>query len=374
MEDYLPYSLHSLDKREEREVLKILRSNNLTQGKTTEEFEERINEYIGSKYTVSVSNGTAALHIALMILSGGKKNNIVTTPLTYVATSNMVLATGNNLYFGDINKDTLLLDPFKLKDKRSYDGAIIVHYGGRPNNIEDWENFNGWIIEDSSHSFGSKRFYNGKWEVIGSNPYSLLSTFSLHASKVLTTGEGGLIVTNDYSIYREAKKLRDNGREEGEVYRIGFNYRLTDIQAAIGIVQLSKLGSFLEKRLDLARLYNLHLDKYNKYLEIPEIISGSYKSSLHLYVVRLRLENLRVDRDTILQELRSKGIGVQVHYKPIYRFKYYLNHYRKSIKDCQVMEKVYPTLLTLPLFYNMEEVDIFRVIRSIGEVIRKYKY
>lgn len=366
------YASHCIDEEEISAVVKVLRSDYLTQGKTVEAFEDAICQFIGCKHAIVVNSGTSALHLAVKILGkhyrNPKQGKIVTTPLTFVATVNAITNNGFTPMLQDIDKETLQMIPYKSNwklDDEPTQGQIIVHYGGVPNfPVKD---YHGWIIEDAAHSFGIDRLIPEKkgtingFEMVGANPYCQFTCFSFHAIKSITTGEGGALVTQDADLALQARTLRDHGRLDGLCIEPSENYRMTDFQAAMGIEQLKKVGHFLCRRHDIATIYMLNLKELLDKIDIPEIYYATGKNAWHLYPIRLKKHNNR----QVMEEMRLHGVNCQINYIPVYRHPAYC-----WLPNTPNMQEIESRILSLPIHYKMTNNDIFAVVRALQKVLK----
>lgn len=380
---YLPYGNQYIDKADIKAVKKILKGEYLTTGPKIEEFENKIASYVGAKYAVSFSSGTAALHGAINVAGIKEKDEVITTPITFAASANCILYQGGIPVFADINDKTYNIDLVEIEkmitDKTK--AIIPVDYTGQPVKLDEImkiaQKYGLIVIEDSAHALGAK--YKGK--KIGS--ISDMTMFSFHPVKHITTGEGGIITTNNklyydkliqfrnHGITRDKAKLENNhGDWYYEMQFLGFNYRITDIQVALGISQLSKLDYFLKRRKEIVGKYN-QVFREIKEVNIPIQAEGTI-SSWHLYVLRLNLNMLSCSRKEIFDTLRNENIGVNVHYIPVYYHPYYQDlGYHKGL--CPIAEKLYEEIITLPLFPKMKDKDVNNVIRTVIKVIEYYR-
>ena len=381
----IPYGKQTIDQSDIDSVVEVLNSDFLTTGPKVPEFEKNISSYVGAKYTLAFNSATSALHIACMSL-GIKKGDILwTSPISFVASSNCALYCGADIDFVDISLKTYNICPIKLRSKLQIasksnslpKALIVVHmcgYASHMKEIKDLaDEFGFYIIEDASHALGGKY----KDSFIGSCKYSDLAVFSFHPVKMITTGEGGAVSTNDrniadkckllrtHGITREKEYLKFNDNDGGWYYEqleLGYNYRLTDIQAALGLSQLKRLDSFVESRNNIALQYEKSLPK--SYLHLPEIDKQSL-SSFHLYVVRIKEDLGLHTRDRLYDYLKSKKIITNVHYIPIYRQPFYRDMGYK-IKDFPDSELYYKTCLSLPIFPAFSKEMFNSVIEEIN--------
>lgn len=381
MREFIPYGRQYIDEEDIRAVVEVLRSDYITTGPKIAELENRIAEYTGAKHAVVVSNGTAALHAACFAAGIEAGDEVITTPMTFAASANCILYMGAKPVFADIDSRTYNIDPKEIERKitEKTKAIIPVHFTGQPCDMDEIMKIaekNGLtVIEDGAHALGAE--YKGRRiGTIGS-----MTTFSFHPVKHITTGEGGAITTNDDNLYEKLIMFRTHGitrdkdlmnQDEGpwyyEQHYLGYNYRITDIQAALGISQMNKLESFLGKRRSFAAAYN-------KLLRGLEGITVPYQadygnSAWHIYIIRLNQTKLGLRRREVFEELRKRNIGVNVHYIPVYYHPYFRElGYEKGI--CPVAEELYEEIITLPLYPAMELEDIYYIVENIADTIRR---
>ncbi|MFX4261975.1 UDP-4-amino-4,6-dideoxy-N-acetyl-beta-L-altrosamine transaminase [Pelotomaculum propionicicum] len=375
---FLPYGKQTLDEEDVQAVLETLRSDWLTTGPEVEKFEKCLAEKSGARYAVAMNSGTAALHAAYFAAGVGPGDEVITSPITFAATANAALYMGARPVFADIRKDTININPEGLEKHIRPRTKVIapVDFAGHPADLDAVLSIareNGLIVvEDAAHSLGAA--YKGR--PVGS--LADITIFSFHPVKHVTTGEGGAVVTNDKGYYEKMLAFRSHGivREKDklteyhgpwyhEMQHLGYNYRLTDIQCALGISQLKKLTSFLEKRQALVDFYNRELSSLDidTPVNLAEVIPA-----WHLYVIRLK--GPKPPRREIYEELHRAGIGVQVHYLPVYWHPYYQElGYAKGL--CPAAEDYYWRALSLPLFPSMSMDDANRVCRELKRIISK---
>ena len=382
----LSYARQCIDEEDISAVVEALRSDWLTTGPKITEFEEKFAAYVGSKYAVAVANGTAALHAAVFAAGIGPGDEVVTTPMTFVASANCVLYCGGTPVFADIDPRTYNINPDEIEKKiTSHTRAVIpVHFTGQPCDLDRVNEIarknNLIVIEDAAHALGAE--YKGK--KIGG--LSDMTIFSFHPVKHITTGEGGMVTTNSVEFYHRLKQFRDHGvtrdrsfiaEDYGPWYYeqqgLGYNYRLTDIQAALGISQLKKLSSFLERRREVVEIYN------QQFFQIKELIlpyQAPYcRSAWHLYVISLDLRRLKAGRRKIFEALRAENIAVNVHYIPVYHHPFYrFNGFNNINCSCPFAEKLYESIISLPLYPAMSDRDVLDVIKAVHKVINYYSY
>lgn len=375
MMNFISYGKQTIDKDDISAVINTLKSDFLTTGPSVKKFEELICDYTGAKYCVAVSNGTAALHLSSLILLN-KKDKVLTTPNSFLATSNSILYAEAKPIFVDICEDgNINLDMCEkyLKEDSSIKAIYAVHFSGKMVNQKKLkylkEKYKVKILEDCSHSIGAfeKKIF------AGSCKNSDISTFSFHPVKNITTGEGGAITTNSKKIYKKLLSLRNHGMVkkrsmkpwEYEMRDLGFNYRITDIQCALGISQLLKLDKFLEKRRKIAKKYNNFFTGYKK---IKPLYSFDKGSAYHLYVIRIDFSNLKITKEELFIKMKEKGVGLQVHYIPINKQAFYKRlRYGKEITPH--MDKYYKECISLPIYPCLSQNQQTKIISCIKEII-----
>lgn len=378
----LPYGRHSLDEDDVQAVVEVLNSEWITTGPKVEEFEQVFAAYLGTRYAVSFSSGTAALHGAVFAAGLNPGDEAITTPLTFCATANAVLYQGAKPVFADICEDTLNIDPDQIAKKISaHTKAILpVDYAGNPADLETIlklaESHGLTLIEDACHALGAKY----KKQHIGS--ISHLTVFSFHPVKHITTGEGGMVTTNSAELAQRLRMFRNHGilsdarqrQQDGEWYyemvTLGYNYRLTDIGCALGISQLKKLDRNLARRREIAERYTLAFKDLPGII-LPKIMPES-NHSWHLFPIRIKPSELHADRRVIFNSLHAEGIGVNVHYLPVHLHPYYKRRFGYSGGEYPVAEKAYETLLSLPIFHGMNDEDVEDVIEAVTKVVNYY--
>jgi len=382
--EFLPYGTQWIDEKEINEVVDSLKSDWITTGPKMRLFEEKFKKYIGSKYAVAVNSGTAALHIATSAIGINPGDEVITTPLTFVASANCIVYRGGTPKFADVKIDTYNIKPEEIKKKiTSKTKAIIpVHFTGQPCDMDEImeiaKDNNLFIIEDAAHAIDAK-YKNKK---IGN--ISDLTVFSFHPVKNITTAEGGMVTTNNEELYEKLLMFRTHGISKDAVNRfgmtggfyydmqyLGYRYNMSELHASLGIHQLDKLESFQRRRMDIIKTYNKELKDIEE-LHIP-FVKDNIKHSWHLYVIRLNLSKLIVGRDYIFKALRAENIGVNVHYIPVHYHSYYQNKFNLKKGILPNVEWLFPRLLTIPLFPKMTDDDIYDVINALKMVLSYYK-
>ena len=378
--EFLPYGHQGVDDDDVAAVIDVLRGDWITQGPKIEEFERGVANYCGAKYAVAVSNGTAALHAACAIAGMSNGDEAITSPITFAATANAVIYCGGKPVFADIKEDTINIDPAEISKKISSKTKIIlpVDFAGHPSDIDKIKAIakdKGLvIIEDAAHALGAEY----KQAKVGS--LADMTVFSFHPVKHITTGEGGMILTDNEEFYEKLKIFRHHGivrdnLNKGswyyEIQNLGYNYRITDLQCALGISQLNKLDGFINRRREIAAKYN------ETFSDMEEIITpieqDNVKAVYHIYTIQLVEKMLKVDRKSIFDALRAENIGVNVHYIPLNLFPLYQSKFGYKEGDYPKAEKYYKTAITLPIFPTMSDKDIRDVIEAVKKVIHWYR-
>lgn len=378
----IPYGKQNITQEDIDCVVETLKADFLTQGPKIAEFEENFAKYIGAKYAVAVSNGTAALHIGALALGTNSDSKVISTPITFAASSNCILYCGGEVDFADVDSETGLLDIDKVREKLlnapkgTYSGIIPVSFAGNPINAEEYKKlaneFDLWFIEDACHAPGGYFIDSkGDKQMCGSGEYADLTVFSFHPVKHIACGEGGMITTNDEELYKKLLMLRTHGitkdqdlltQNDGgwyyEMHELGYNYRITDFQAALGNSQLSRADKGVERRREIAKTYN----KAFKELGISTLDTHQDGHAFHLYVILIE------KRKELYDLLRSKNIFSQIHYIPVHLQPYYKKlGWDKG--DFPLSEAYYDRCLSLPMYPTLTEEEQQYVIDSITEFI-----
>ena len=385
MNNSIPYGKQTITQEDIDAVVQTLTSNFLTQGPKVKEFEDAFANYVGSKYAVAVSNGTAALHLCALALDVNESVNVITTPITFVASANCVRYCGGNVYFADINPETFLLDIKKVeelilsKPKGFFKGIIPVDFAGLANNLEEFKKlalkYDLWIIEDACHSPGGYFVDSkNKKQLCGNGNFADLAIFSFHPVKHIATGEGGMITTNSEKLYEKLLLLRTHGITKNpdllienhgawyyEMQELGFNYRIPDMLCALGITQLKRADEGLIKRKAIAQKYNNAFSKIDKIeIQNPDIQAGH---AFHLYIIKIN------NRLELYNYLRSNNIFAQVHYIPVHTMPYYQS-LGNNKGDFPLSESYYDKCLSLPMYPSLTNEEQEFVINKIMEFIK----
>jgi len=374
---FLPYGLHWIDEKDIEEVVKVLRSDWIVMGSKVKEFENAVCDYVGSKHGIAVNSGTAALDIAVNSLEI-ESGEVITTPFTFVATAHSILYAGLKPVFADIEKDTFNINPEEVEKKinEKTKAIIYVDFAGHPCEIDELkriaEENDLWLIEDAAHALGAE--YKGK--KVGS--FADITIFSFHPVKHITTGEGGMCVTDDDELAEKMRILRNQGVETAALERfgpkgkwtydvkmLGRNYRMTDFQAALGLSQLKKLEYFLKRREEIVKIYMEELADV-PFVELP-ISRPHVRHAWHIFTVLVRKG---INRDEFILHLRERGIGAAVHYIPVYKFSYYREKFGFRPEDFPVAEDISERIVTLPLFPKMADEDVMRVVSTVKDIGR----
>lgn len=388
MNSFIPYGRQNINQQDIEAVIEVLQSDWLTQGPAIEQFEQSVAEYCGVKYAVAVSSATAALHIACLAAGLGGGDILWTSPNTFVASANCGLYCGADIDFVDIDPETYNLSVAALEQKLTQaerEGklpkvVVPVHLAGQSCEMEKIgalaQKYGFTVLEDASHAIGAR--YQGS--PVGNCQFSDMTVFSFHPVKIITTGEGGMVVTNRSDLYEKLIRLRTHGitrnpelmqgKSHGLWYyqqlELGFNYRITDIQGALGASQMQRLNEFVSRRRFLA-------DRYNQMLaNLPVTLPWQHpdtESSWHLYVIRLQLDKIAKTHPQVFEELRQAGIGVNLHYIPVHTQPYY-EKLGFKFGDFPQAEQYYQEAISLPLYYDLTEENQERVGSAVRDILK----
>jgi UDP-4-amino-4,6-dideoxy-N-acetyl-beta-L-altrosamine transaminase len=378
---FLPYGRQDINDTDVAAVAAALRAALITQGPMVDEFEQALAQRVGARHAVAFNSGTAALHAAYAAAGIGPGKAVVTSPITFVATANASLYLGGNVIFADIDPRSGLIDPELVDQCTDHRIRVVapVHFGGEVANLQELvaiaEARRWLIVEDAAHALGATYRADGRWHQVGACDHSDLCCFSFHPVKQITTGEGGAVTTNDEELYQRLKRFRTHGitratpeleRSDGpwyyEQHELGYNYRITDFQCALGLSQLDRLEPFLARRRQIAGWYRDRLQDVPEVepLERPEWSRGAH----HLFVVLVPPER----RLAIYHRLYEHGIGANVHYIPVYSQPYYRKH-GFAHTSFRGAETYYSAAITLPLFSAMTEADVDRVVGALRQPV-----
>ncbi|MBI2366540.1 MAG: UDP-4-amino-4,6-dideoxy-N-acetyl-beta-L-altrosamine transaminase [Deltaproteobacteria bacterium] len=378
----LPYGRQTIDEHDIQSVVEVLRSDWLTTGPKVREFEQAFARALGAGEAVAVSSGTAALHAAMHALGVGPGDEVIVSALTFAASANCVVYQGATPVFADVDSRTLLIDPKDVKAKFTprTRAVIAVDYAGQPCDYDALREITGRhdlaLVADACHSLGAS--YQGR--PVGT--LADLNVFSLHPVKAMTTGEGGMITTESFDSAYRMRCFRNHGvtsdhcqREQRgswlyDMVELGHNYRLSDIQCALGLSQLSKVSEFVARRRAIARRYD---EICSRLIGVePLDVRSGVESAYHLYVVRLEQDFLSTDRGRVFAALRAEGIGVNVHYLPVYLHRFYRERFGTGPGLCPRAEAAYDAILSLPIFPAMSDQDVEDVIQALCKVVNHY--
>ncbi|MBD3231356.1 UDP-4-amino-4,6-dideoxy-N-acetyl-beta-L-altrosamine transaminase [Candidatus Dependentiae bacterium] len=377
------YGSQSISLRDIWEVVKVLRSNWLTQGPKVKEFEKAICDYTNAKYCVAVANGAAALHLSMLSLNIKNGDEFITTPNTFVASSNSILYAGGKVQFADIEPTTANIDPVEIEKKitSKTKGIIPVHFAGQSCDMqkiyEIATNNNLFVIEDAAQALGSEY----KKIKVGNCKFSDLTIFSFHPVKNITTGEGGAITTNNKELYEKILMLRTHGITKDfkkfkndydgswyyEQHHLGFNYRISDMQCALGISQLKQLDKFIKRRREIVETYRREFYDDNRFNFLEE--KDYSRAAWHLCPLLINFENLKTNKKELFEELKKNGLNLQVHYIPVHLQPYYQSMgFKKG--DFSVSENFYKRTISLPIYVKLKNNDIKKIVKIIKRVVK----
>jgi perosamine synthetase len=379
----LPYGHQSIDESDINAIVDVLRSDWLTTGPAVTAFENALAEYVGAEHAVVVANGTAALHAAVYAAEIGPGDEVIVPAMTFAASANAVVFQGGTPVFTDVEPDSLLVDVALLEKQITprTKAIVSVDYAGQPC---DYEGLTAIarrnkliLIADACHALGAE------YQERRVGTLADLSTFSFHPVKPITTGEGGLITTEDARLAQRMRLFRNHGittdhRQRAELgswfyemVDLGYNYRLSDLQCALGLNQLRRLQDWTRRRQEIARIYDEAFAELSA-LE-PLVHRGDRSHAYHLYVIQLNLDQLRVDRSTIFAALRAEGIAANVHYIPVHLHPYYRQNFKTGPGLCPQAELAYERMLSLPIFPSMTENDTEDVIVAVKKVLNNFQ-
>ncbi len=381
MKKSINYGNHFISNDDILSVTNALKEKKITQGYIVEKFENKLNSFFNSKYALVVSSGTAALHLSMLSLNLSKKDKVITSPISFLASANCVEYVGAKVDFCDIDKNNYTMDPNlfedKLKKDKNIKAAIVVDYAGHPAAWEDFlylkKKYKVMLVNDNCHAFGSKLNNDEDYAI----KYADIVTQSFHPVKQITTGEGGAIITNNKNLYSKVKLLRSHGMIRSDnkntgpwlysMNELGYNYRLPDINCALGISQLKKIKIFIKKRRQIAEIYkkNLILD----FIKLPKNNNNIFHSH-HLYPIQINFKSLKIDKKTFFKKMMKQNINLQVHYIPIHLQNYYRKKYGFKKGDFKIAENFFKNEVSLPIYYTLTEKEQYRVINEIKKILK----
>ena len=375
------YGRQFIDDRDFNLIKKSLGEEKITTGKFVNLFEKNLRKYLGCKFIKVCNSGTAAIHLAYEAAGLKKGSNIIMPSINFISAYRNAKLMGLNVYIADVDKYSgqmspkNVLDLIKFHKLKKIDAILNMYLGGYPENIIDFyklkTKYNCILIEDACHAFGASYKYKNKNYKIGSCKHSDISTFSFHPLKTITTGEGGAICTNNKKMFTKMKNLLSHGIVRHKNYwdydipKLGMNYRLSDINSALGITQLKKINQILKKRNEIYNFYSKHLKSFTKFIHINRY-SKNLKHSFHLYVVHFKIENFKCDKDRLLNFFKKNNINLQQHYIPIYKFKILKS---RSLPNS---EKYYRTSVSLPIHVNLTNKELFYIISVLKKCINRF--
>jgi len=383
----IPYGRQHIDSQDIRFVSKALKEDLITTGRYVKKFENKISQFLKVKYTITCNSGTSALHLAFMAIDLKKNDTIVMPAINFIAVYNMARLMNAEIFLADVDPLTgqmtpeTLLECIKKNKLKKIKAIITMSLGGYPENVIEFCNikkkFNCYLIEDACHALGAKYLYNKRYLSIGCSKHSDISTFSLHPVKTITSAEGGLVTTNNKLFYEKIIALRSHGINKHkdlhwkyDIKRIGFNYRLSDLNSALGLSQLYKINKFIIFRRKIFNFYNKNLKKYGNLITFP--FYKKNKPSYHLFLISINFDRINTSKDKLLKFLKKNNIFCQYHYIPIYKFSLFkkkldLNLYKGA-------EYYYKNTFSLPLFYNLDFNSVEIVLKKIKLFLAKHNY
>ena len=382
MVKFIPYGKQFIDKTDKNLVLASLSNDLITTGPFVEKFENQLKKYLKSKYSYVCSSGTAAIHLAMMSINLKKDDIILMPAINFIASYNIAKIMQLKVYLVDVDELTgqitsdKVLECIKKNKLKKIKALIVMYHGGYPENSKKFydikKKYNFFIVEDACHALGSEYKYKKKSFKVGSCKHSDVSTFSLHPVKTITSGEGGIVTTNNIKIAKNIKLLRSHGilrnkkkYWEYDVLKHGFNYRLSDINCALGLSQLEKINFFLKKRKIIYKKYKLELQNFNPHLLLPKY-SKNIKSSHHLFIINIMFDKIKKTKDHFLKYLNKNNILGQYHYIPIYKF----SSYKEKFFSFPGSEKYFKNSVSIPIYVNLSFKDQKKIIKTIKDYFK----
>ena len=386
----IPYGKQKIFSYDFREISKSLKNKLITTGPYVKKFENLITKKVKSKFVITCTSGTAALHMAFMAINL-KKNDIIILPIiNFIAASNLANLMNLKVYYADVCSSTGQMTPKTLKNcieknkLRNVKAVLTMYLGGSPDNIKNFyhlkKKYRFFLLEDACHALGSKYIYNKKIYNVGCCYHSDICVFSLHPLKTITSGEGGIVTTNNLNIFKRLSKLKNNGidRESSNkknrlphwLYDIkfpGLNYKLSDINCALGYSQLKKINQLILKRKKIAKKYIKNFNKYRNIINFRSFENGKY-SSWHLLIITIEFEKINKKKEDFFNYLLKNNIIAQQHYMPIYKYSYYKKLVKKKFNGA---ETYYKKAISLPIYYDLSDKDINYIIKKIYKFLQK---
>jgi dTDP-4-amino-4,6-dideoxygalactose transaminase len=382
----IPYGGQLISSQEHKAVSKVLNSEFLTNGPVSKKFNQNLKKYLNTKYLLSCSSGTAALDLAFRAINLKKNDTVIMPAINFVASYNMAINLGANVYLTDVNKLTGQMEPHHLLDCikknriKKIKCVILMYLGGSPENINEFYNikkkYKFLILEDACHAFGSKGFFNNKKIIIGSNINSDISVFSFHPLKAITTGEGGCFTTRNKKYFDKANLYRNHGivrskkHWDYDVVENGYNYRLSDINCALGLVQIKKINKFVSTRNKIAKKYQIALSEFSDLISLPRYCPYSV-NSFHLFVISINFKKIKKNKNSFFRYMKKNNIICQQHYKPLFKFKVFKNQSSKGSVKYKNSNYYFNNSVSLPIFVSLTNIQQRKIIKTLVSFIAK---
>ena len=379
----IPYGRQYIDSQDIKFVSKALKQDLITTGNYVKKFEKNISKFLKVKFATSCSSGTSAIHLAFMAIDLKKEDIVIMPAINFIAAYNMARFMNAKIFLADVDPLTgqmtpqTLLETIKRNKLKEIKVILTMYLGGYPENVVEFYNikkkFNCYLIEDACHALGAKYLFNKKYVPIGSCKHSDISTFSLHPVKTITTGEGGLATTNDKIIYNKIIHLRSHGMYKNknfhwkyDIKNISFNYRLSDLNCALGLSQLKKIQIFINYRKKIFNIYRVSLKKFSNFIDCP--FYNSNKSAYHLFLISINFKKISFTKDKLLELFKKNNIFCQYHYIPIYKFKVFEK--KINLDFYKGAESYYRNSISLPIFYNLSINSAKQVVKKMLSILK----
>ena len=385
--EFIPYGRQSINSNDKKLVLKSLEANLITTGSYVAEFEKKLKKYFGTKYTLACSSATAGLHMAFLSLDIKKNDNIIIPAVNFIASYNMLSILGANIYLCDVDPQTGQMSPesisecIKLNKLKKIKAIVTMYLGGYPSNIVNFykikKKYRCFLIEDACHALGAKYRTSNQSFKVGSCKHSDIAVFSLHPVKPITSGEGGIVCTNNFKIYKKIELLRSHGIKRTKkhwIYDIefyGYNYRLSDINCALAISQLSRINDLILKREKIYNYYKKKLSDFAKEIKILDF-NSKISPSYHLLLASFNFKKMKISKDFLIRMLLKKKIIIQQHYIPIFRFKKIFKQ-KINIRNYKGTINYYNNTISLPIYYGLSKKKIDYIVNTIKKILNKYE-